>query len=122
MDAAEVTAFLTHLAVDRHVAASTQNQALSALLFLYREVLDKEFGWLDDVVRANKPKRLPVVYTPEEAMAIIGEPTSVRWLMGMQLYGGRVAAQRVPAPAREGLGSRAVAGGGARREGREGSH
>jgi integron integrase len=88
MGAPEVAAFLTHLAVDRHVAASTQNQALSALLFLYRRVLDKDFGWLDDVVRANKPKRLPVVFTPEEAGAIIGEMSGVRWLMAMQLYGG----------------------------------
>ncbi len=84
----EVSAFLTHLAVDRHVAASTQNQALCALLFLYREVLKREFGWLDDVVRAQKPKRLPVVFTPEEAMAVIGELQGVRWLMGMLLYGG----------------------------------
>ena len=67
MGAAEVTAFLTHLAVVGHVAASTQNQALSALLFLYRKVLQADFGWLDQVVRARKPKRLPVVFTPEEA-------------------------------------------------------
>jgi len=70
------------------VAASTQNQALSALLFLYREVLESDFGWLNDVVRAKKPKRLPVVFSPEEAMGIIGELNGVRWLMGMQLYGG----------------------------------
>jgi len=70
------------------VAASTQNQALSALLFLYREVLAREFGWLDDVVRAKKPKRLPVVFSPEEARAIIAELAGVRWLMRMQLYGG----------------------------------
>jgi integron integrase len=88
MGAPEVTAFLTHLAVDARVAASTQNQALSALLFLYREVLEREFGWLDGVVRAQRPKRLPVVYTPEEAMAIIEELQGVRWLMGMLLYGG----------------------------------
>ena len=61
------------MAVDGHVAASTQNQALSALLFLYREVLERDFGWLDDVVRAKKPKRLPVVFTPEEAMAVVEE-------------------------------------------------
>ena len=65
MAAPEVTAFLSDLAVDGHVAASTQNLALSALLFLNREVLEREFGWLDDVVRAKKPKRLPVVYTPD---------------------------------------------------------
>ena len=88
MGAPEVAAFLTHLAVDRHVAASTQNQALSALLFLYREVLQQDFGWLNDVVRAKKPKRLPVVFTPEEAMAIIEQLQGVRWLMALQLYGG----------------------------------
>jgi hypothetical protein len=73
MGAAEVSAFLTHLAVDGHMAASTQNQALSALRFLYREVLEQDFGWLDDVVRAKKPKRLPVVFSPEEALAVIGQ-------------------------------------------------
>ena len=88
MGAAEVSAFLTHLAVNGHVAASTQNQALSALLFLYREVLEKDFGWLEDVVRAKKPKRLPVVFTPNEAMEIIEQLQGVRWLMGLQLYGG----------------------------------
>ncbi len=59
----EVELFLTHLAVDQHVSASTQNQAFSALLFLYREVLEREFGWLDDVVRAKRPKRIPAVFT-----------------------------------------------------------
>lgn len=88
MGAPEVSAFLTHLAVDGHVAASTQNQALSALLFLYREVLEQDFGWLNDVVRAKKPKQLPVVFTPEEAMAVIEQLQGVRWLMGLQLYGG----------------------------------
>ena len=88
MGAVEVSAFLTHLAVKDHVAASTQNQALSALLFLYREVLEQDFGWLEDAVRAKKPKRLPVVFTPEEAMAVIGQLQGVRWLMAAQLYGG----------------------------------
>lgn len=83
----EVTEFLTHLAVAGHVAASTQNQALSALLFLYRTVLQREFGWLNDVVRAKKPKRLPVVFSPEEAMGVLGQLEGVRWLMGMLLYG-----------------------------------
>ena len=83
-----MSAFLTHLAVEGHVAASTQNQALSSLLLLYREVLECEFGWLEDVVRAKKPKRLPVVYTPEEAMGIIEELEGLRWLMGIVLYGG----------------------------------
>ena len=93
MGGPEVTAFLTDLAVRGHVAASTQNQALSALLFLYREVLEQEFGWLNDVVRAKKPKRLPVVFTPEEAMAIVEELQGIRWLMGMLLYGGGLRLQ-----------------------------
>src|SRR5688572_31152511 len=66
MGAAEVTAFLTSLAVHDKVAASTQNQALSAVLFLYREVLGIELPWLDDVVRARQPQPLPVVLTREE--------------------------------------------------------
>src|SRR6266853_79690 len=63
---AEVGAFLTHLARDGKVAASTQNQALSALLFLYKEVLKQEIGWLEGVERAKKPLRLPVVLTRDE--------------------------------------------------------
>lgn len=71
MGAPEVTRFLNFLAVDRSVAASTQNQALSALLFLYREVLDQDLPWLDDLVRAQRPPRLPVVLTRDEVRAII---------------------------------------------------
>ena len=68
---AEVSHFLTHLAVERNVASSTQNQALSALLFLYRHVLEEEFGWLDGVVRATRPKRMPTVLTHDEAGSLI---------------------------------------------------
>ena len=89
----EVTAFLTHLAVAGHVAASTQNQALSALLFLYRQVLERPFGWLDQVVRAKKPKRLPVVFSPEEATAVLCQLQGVRWLMGVLLYGAGLRLQ-----------------------------
>jgi integron integrase len=67
----EVEAFLTSLAVDRNVSASTQTQALSALLFLYREVMGAELPWLDDVVRAKKPRRLPVVLTRDETLRLI---------------------------------------------------
>src|SRR3989475_10170946 len=67
MGRVEIEAFLTHLAVDRHVAASTQNQALSALLFLYKKVLRQEVGAVD-AVRARKPKRLPTVLTKAEAL------------------------------------------------------
>ena len=62
----EISSFLTHLAVDRKVSASTQNQALSALLFVYKQVLAINLDWLDNVVRAKRPKRLPVVLTQEE--------------------------------------------------------
>ncbi len=64
MGPAEITAFLTALAVERRVSASTQNQALAALLFLYTHVLGREPGWLDGIVRAKRPTRLPVVLTP----------------------------------------------------------
>ena len=70
MGAPEVEAFLTHLAVDRNVAAGTQNLALAALLFLYRDVLDTELPWLDGVTRAKKPQRLPTVLTREEIQAL----------------------------------------------------
>jgi hypothetical protein len=71
MGGPEVTRFLTSLAVDGHVAGSTQNQALSALLFLYREVLARELRWLDDIVRAKRTARLPVVPTHDEVRAVI---------------------------------------------------
>jgi integron integrase len=87
MGAAEVTAFLTSLAVHDHVAASTQNQALSALLFLYREVLEVELPWLDDVVRAKRPQHLPVVLTPDEARAVLQHVNGVPRLMAILLYG-----------------------------------
>src|SRR5689334_13582407 len=68
---AEVEAFLTHLAVDRKVSASTQAQAASALLFLYREVLHIELPWLDRVVSAKTPQRLPVVLTEDEVRRLL---------------------------------------------------
>jgi integron integrase len=87
LGAREVSAFISHLAVGRGVAASTQTQALSALLFLYREVLALPVGWVDDVERARKPKRLPVVFTREEARAVLGHLREEAWLMGSLLYG-----------------------------------
>jgi integron integrase len=87
MGAAEVTAFLTSLAVDRKVAASTQNQALSALLFLYREVLGVELPWLDDVVRAKRPQYLPVVLTRDEVRAVLQRLDGVPRIMAILLYG-----------------------------------
>lgn len=83
----EVTAFLNHLASDRNVAASTQNQALSALLFLYREVLDTPLGWLNGLERAKRPARVPAVLTRTEAHAILDQFHGARWLMASLLYG-----------------------------------
>lgn len=73
MGKAEAEAFLTHLATERNVSAATQNQALSALLFLYREVLGQDLPWLDDVVRAKKPVRLPTVLTRQETTALLAQ-------------------------------------------------
>jgi integron integrase len=87
LGAAEVEAFLTHLAVAGKVAASTQNQAKSALLFLYKEVLGIELPWLDNVERAKAPKRLPVVLTRAEVQALLTRLEGTHWLMGSLLYG-----------------------------------
>lgn len=87
MGGAEVTAFLTGLATRGRVAASTQNQALSALLFLYRVVLEVELPWLDDVIRAKRPRRVPVVLSRDEAQRMLGALEGVHWLMACLLYG-----------------------------------
>jgi site-specific recombinase XerD len=83
----EINAFLTHLAVKEKISASTQNQALSALLFLYRHVLDRAIGDLGEVVRARKPKRLPVVMTCEEVKAVLGHLEGDKRLMASLMYG-----------------------------------
>lgn len=83
----EVGAFLTHLAADRHVAASTQNQALSALLFLYQQVLQRKLGFLENVERAKRPPKLPVVLTKVEAQTVIGQLSGSYRLMANLLYG-----------------------------------
>ena len=83
----EINAFLTHLAVKEKVSASTQNQALSALLFLYRHVLNREIGELRDVIRARKPKHLPVVLTKDEVKTVIGNLKGDKWLMANLMYG-----------------------------------
>lgn len=87
MGVREVEAFLTDLAVSGRVAASTQNQALSALLFLYREVLEIDLPWLDNVVRAKRPARLPVVLTHNEVQAVLGRMEGTHGLMARLLYG-----------------------------------
>lgn len=87
MGAPEVEAFLSDLAVQRNVAASTQNQALAAILFLYRDVLGIELPWLQDVVRAKRPARLPVVLTRREVEAVLARLDGRDWLMASLLYG-----------------------------------
>jgi len=83
----EVEAFLTRLATDRNVAAGTQNQALAAILFLYREVLGVELPWMEDVVRAKRPRRIPSVLTREEVGRLLAVLDGQAWLMAALLYG-----------------------------------
>ncbi|WP_180683769.1 integron integrase [Tepidicella baoligensis] len=87
MGAPEVESFLTHLAVEGNVSSSTQNQALSALLFLYREVLGLDLPWMQDVVRAKRSVRLPVVLTQAEVAAVLERMTGLHGLMARLLYG-----------------------------------
>jgi len=87
LGAAEVEQFLTHLAVHGKVAASTQNQAKSALLFLYKEILALELPWLDDVERAKAPKRLPVVLSQAEVQQILSHLEGTHHLIVSLLYG-----------------------------------
>ena len=84
----EVTAFLSHLAVKRQVSPSTQNQALAALLFLYRDVLQIDLPWLDEVVRAKSRQNLPVVLSRQEMRDLLGELRGTTWLMASLMYGG----------------------------------
>ena len=83
----EISQYLTYLAVRKHVSASTQNQALAALLFLYREVLGREVAWLDDLVRAKRPKRLPAVLTQAEVISLLGFMKGTPKLVASLLYG-----------------------------------
>jgi integron integrase len=87
MGAGEVRDYLSHLAVKRNVAASTQNQALSAILFLYRDVLATKLDWIEGVERAKKSARLPVVFTKDEARAVLARLDGTKWLMAGLLYG-----------------------------------
>ena len=87
MGAEEVNAFLTHLAVEQNVSASTQNQALSALLFLYRHVLDDPLPWLNEIVRAGRRRRLPEVMTGEEVALVMSYLDGTAHLVVQLLYG-----------------------------------
>jgi integron integrase len=86
MGGSEVEAFLSHLATEGRVSPSTQNQALAALLFLYREVLEKELPWMDGMVRAKRPARVPVVLTENEVRALLAQLDGTRWLASSLLY------------------------------------
>ena len=94
----EINAFLTHLPVQEQVSASTQNQALSALLFLYRHVLARPIGDLGAVVRARRPKRLPVVFTRAEVKAVLGNLIGDKWLMASLMHGGGLRLLEGPHP------------------------
>jgi integron integrase len=87
MSEKEIAQFLSSLANELHVAASTQNQALNAILFLYRDVLRKEIGYIDGVIRAKRPQRLPVVLTRQEVKSILAVLDPSDWLMGVLIYG-----------------------------------
>jgi integron integrase len=87
LGAEEIRRFLSHLAVEEHVGASTQNQALGALVFLYRRVLRRELGDIGVLERARTPERLPVVLTRAEVRAVMGQLAGVPWLVAMLLYG-----------------------------------
>jgi integron integrase len=87
MGARELEQFLTHLAVVRKVSAPTQNQALQALLFLYRHVLEIDVPWLDNITRAARPRRQPVVLSRAEVRALLGQLQGVPWLIANLLYG-----------------------------------
>jgi len=86
MGGAQVEAFLSHLATEGRVAASTQNQALSSLLFLYREVLAIELPWMEGIVRAKRPARVPVVLSEGEVKALLAQLDGTRWLAASLLY------------------------------------
>ena len=83
----EITAFLTHLAVAKNVAGSTQNQALAAILFLYKQVLKQDLDWMDGIVRAKRPARIPEVLVPDEVKALLKQLTGTHQLIARLLYG-----------------------------------
>jgi site-specific recombinase XerD len=83
----EVTRFLNALATERHVSASTQNQALAALLFLYQSVMERDLAWLDGIVHAKRPERLPVVLSRGEVAAVLDKMSGVEQLCASLIYG-----------------------------------
>jgi site-specific recombinase XerD len=91
LGAQDVEAFLTHLAVVGKVAAAKQNQAKSALFFLYREVLEIKLPWLDNVTQAKAPKKLPGVLTVSEVQALLSHLSGSHLLIASKMYGGGCA-------------------------------
>ena len=87
MGTEEIQAFLSYLATDGHLSASSQNQALSALLFLYKKVLQVELPWMDEIVRAKRPARVPIVMTKSEVAKVLKCLQGKHWLMASLLYG-----------------------------------
>ena len=83
----EINEFVTYLAVKRNVAASTQNQALCAIMFLYKEVLNREIDKLGEIIWAKRPEKLPVVFTVEEVKAVMKHLSGLKWIMANLLYG-----------------------------------
>ena len=104
MGAAEVTAFLSDLAIRRNVAASTQNQALHAILFLYRDVLKIKLPWLDEVQRAKRPQHLPVVFTQGGSQSAAGSAAGNVVVDGDADVRQRAAPARMSAAASQGCG------------------
>lgn len=87
MKNSELSEFLTHLAVRGKVSASTQNQALNAILFLYKHVLKQDIGWIENVERAKRPEKIPVVFTSEEALLVLKQLKGTLAIMANLLYG-----------------------------------
>ena len=99
MGAPEVKAFLEHLAVERRVAAATQNQALNALVFLYRHILEQPLGDIGEFSRAKRPRRLPVVLSHEEVTRALCHLSGPMYLMSALMYGSGLRLCRASAPA-----------------------
>lgn len=120
MGVGEIRAYLSHLAMDKDVAASTQNVALSALLFLYRRVLRVELPNIENIERARRPKRVPVVFTPAEVEAILAQLAGTHHLVISLLYGTGMRLSEMSVLAGEGSRFRVPADHDQRRQGRNG--
>jgi len=120
LDENDVSAFLSSLAINGRVAAATQNQALNALLFLYKEVLQRELGFVRNALRVKRPPKAPVVLSPEEVRAVLSQMNGQYRLMAQLLYGSGIAFARVSPVARQRCRSALSAHYGARSQRRSG--